>query len=100
MYQFRVTFQQLKSAIDQLTQLNSQFKSSVENLESTETRLCGMWEGSTRDKFDAEFKKDKGQMDAFYNAVQQYITVLQNALEEYTKAEQINTEIATTRTYK
>lgn len=99
MSQYSVTFQQVKSAIDQLTQLNGQLKSGIDNLEVTETQLCSMWEGQARDTFDAAFKKDKSQMDAFHTAIQQYITVLQSVLEQYMKAEQNNTSIASTRTY-
>lgn len=99
MAQFSLTFQNLKSAIDTLTQLNGQFKSAVGNLESTEQQLCGMWEGQARDTFDAAFKKDKTQMDNFYNAIQQYIQVLTENLNRYQAAEQQNTEIATQRKY-
>nr|WP_300167677.1 WXG100 family type VII secretion target [uncultured Flavonifractor sp.] len=99
MSQFTVTFQQLKSAIDTLTQLNSDFKTATSNLESTEGQLCSMWEGQARDTFDAAFKRDKTQMDNFYNAIQVYIQVLQENLARYQQAEAENTEIASTRKY-
>lgn len=99
MSQFSVTFQQIKSAIDQLTQLNSQLKSGIDNLESTEAQLCTMWEGEAKSAFDSAFKKDKGQMDTFHQAIQQYIVKLQEILDQYIKAESNNTNIATNRTY-
>lgn len=100
MSQFTVTFQQLTSAIEQLTQLNSQFKSATGNLETTEAQLCSMWEGQARDTFDTAFKNDKTQMDNFYNAIQQYIQVLQENLARYQKAEAENADIASTRKYQ
>lgn len=99
MSQFTVTFQQLKSAIDTLTQLNSDFKTATSNLESTEGQLCSMWEGQARDTFDAAFKRDKAQMDKFYTEIQRYIQVLQENLARYQQAEAENTEIASTRKY-
>lgn len=99
MAQFSLTFQNLKSAIDTLTQLNSQFKTAVGNLESTEQQLCSMWEGQARDTFDTAFKNDKVQMDNFYNAIQQYIQVLTENLNRYQNAEQQNTSIAQQRKY-
>ena len=99
MSQYTVTIQRITSAIDTLTQLNSEFKTATSNLETTEGQLCSMWEGEARDTFDAAFKKDKTQMDNFYNAIQQYINVLTQAKEKYLAAEQANTETASTRTY-
>ena len=99
MSQYTVTIQQITSAIDTLTQLNSEFKTATSNLETTEGQLCSMWEGEARDTFDATFKKDKTQMDNFYNAIQQYINVLTQAKEKYLAAEQANTETASTRNY-
>lgn len=99
MSQFSVTFQQIKSAIDQLTQLNSQLKSGINNLEATEAQLCTMWEGEAKSTFDNAFKKDKGQMDAFHQAIQQYIIKLNEILEQYIKAENNNASIAANRTY-
>lgn len=99
MSQYTVTIQQITSAIDTLTQLNSEFKTATSNLETTEGQLCSMWEGDARDTFDAAFKKDKTQMDNFYNAIQQYINVLTQAKEKYLAAEQANTETASTRNY-
>lgn len=99
MSQYTVTIQQITAAIDTLTQLNSEFKTATSNLETTEGQLCSMWEGEARDTFDAAFKKDKTQMDNFYNAIQQYINVLTQAKEKYLAAEQANTETASTRNY-
>lgn len=99
MSQFSVTFQHLKSAIDTLTQLNSEFKTATGSLESTEAQLCSMWEGQARDTFDTAFKRDKVQMDNFYNAIQQYIQVLQETLARYQQAESQNADIASTRSY-
>lgn len=99
MSQYTVTIQQITAAIETLTQLNSEFKTATSNLETTEGQLCSMWEGEARDTFDGAFKKDKTQMDNFYNAIQQYINVLTQTKEKYLAAEQANTETASTRNY-
>lgn len=99
MSQYTVTIQQITAAIETLTQLNSEFKTATSNLETTEGQLCSMWEGEARDTFDGAFKKDKTQMDNFYNAIQQYINVLTQTREKYLAAERENTETASTRNY-
>ncbi len=100
MSQFSVTFQQISSTIEQLTELNSRLKTAANSLESTEAQLCGMWEGKAKDTFDQAFKSDKIQMDNFYNAIQQYISALQTALQKYQQAESENAETAQTRKYR
>ena len=99
MSQYTVTIQQITAAIETLTQLNSEFKTATSNLETTEGQLCSMWEGEARDTFDGAFKKDKTQMDNFFNAIEVYAQRLEAAAAKYEQAEAQNTEIATTRTY-
>ncbi len=100
MSQFSVTYQRINSTIQQLTNLNRQFKSAVNTLESTERQLNGMWEGEAKQAFDRAFHSDKVQMDNFYNALQQYINVLTNSLSEYQRTEGQNTQIANSRNYR
>ncbi len=99
MAQIRVTAAQLKAQAEALRATNARFKSRVQNLESTEAQLKGMWEGEANDAFHAAFTRDKVQMDNFYNAIEQYATVLDNIAIKYENAENINTNTATTRTY-
>lgn len=95
----QVTASQLKAKAGELRDLNSQFKTQVTNLESDEQALAGMWEGEAKTAFHTAFNNDKGQMDNFYNLIEQYCVTLENIAIKYEQAESQNTETAASRTY-
>ena len=90
----------LQSGIEELTQLNANFKTQISNLVETESALNSMWEGEARTAFHTAFTSDKGQMDTFYNEILKYITALQSILKLYEQMESRNVATATARTYK
>lgn len=95
---FQVTSSQLLSKAEELTNLNSQFKTQVGTLEETELSLCSMWEGEAKNAFHTQFQKDKTQFDNFFNAIQVYVQTLQSIAQKYAQAEQQNVDVANTRT--
>ena len=95
---FQVTASELRKTAGELRELNGQFKSQVGNLETEEGNLVAMWEGEARNAFDAAFKNDKGQMDVFYNLIENYCQTLEAIAAEYEKAEAQNTATAQQRT--
>lgn len=97
---FTVTFQQLKTQAENLNQLNESFHSNVNELESMEVQLTGMWEGAAKDAFHNAFNNDKIQMDNFHNAITAYVQRLLEIAAKYLEAENINVETAMTRKYK
>lgn len=99
MSSFKVTTGTLTSQAEELSTLNGQFKSAVEQLSSTELSLRGMWEGEANDAFHTAFTTDKGKMDEFYNLIIQYIEKLNSIATRYNQAEAANTQIASNRTY-
>lgn len=96
---FQVTSSELRAKANELRDLNAQFKTQVGNLESQEGSLLTMWEGEAQRAFDTEFKKDKSQMDNFYNLIEQYCVALENIAAKYDMAEAQNVSTAQTRTY-
>lgn len=99
MASFRVTSSQLRSQASELTNLNGNFKSAVEQLVSSEASLKSMWEGEANDAFHAAFTTDKGKMDEFHNLIVTYIDRLNAIADRYDQAEQNNYQIASNRTY-
>ena len=95
----RVDSHQLKAQAEQLKQLNATFKNTTTDLESSEENLNSMWEGDANDQFHKAFKSDKVQMDNFYNAIENYVNVLNEMVAGYESAEAANTDIATQRNY-
>lgn len=96
---FQVTAGELKAKSNELRELNTQFRTQTENLKSQEEALVSMWEGEARNAFDIAFKNDKGQMDNFYNLIEQYCAVLDQIAAKYDMAEAQNVSIAQTRSY-
>lgn len=96
----KVTSSQLKTQAEQLKGLNARFKESTGKLQEIEIALKSMWEGEANNAFHNAFTSDKVQMDNFYNAIEMYVAKLQTIAQKYEKAEQINTNIGNTRTYK
>lgn len=100
MAEIKVMTNELKSKIEELRALNSQFKSAVGELESTENSLNSMWEGNAKTAFHNAFISDKQQMDNFYTAIELYAQKLEVILAKYIQAENSNIELANTRAYK
>ncbi len=96
---FEVTPAQLKSTADQLEQLNSDFKSAVSDLESTEQQLSKLWEGLAKQTFQQAFQRDKSNMDAFYANITKYVGALRAMAAKYEQIEAANTQTASARSY-
>lgn len=83
----QVTTGKLKNKAEELKSLNNKFKTQVENLKSIEKTLNSQWDGEANDAFHREFTKDIAQMHNFYNAIEQYVTKLNEIAHNYEKAE-------------
>lgn len=94
-----LTGTELQAKAEELASFNANFKSQVDDLESQETALVGMWEGEAKEAFHGAFGKDKIQMTNFYNAIAQYVTALNNIATQYNNAEVKNVQIANERKY-
>lgn len=99
MAEILVTSSTVRSKAEELKNLNEQFKARVGDLENQEANLNSMWEGEANDAFHGAFQKDKAQMDNFYNLIAQYIQTLLNIAAEYERAEAMNAETGSIRTY-
>lgn len=99
MSEIQVTSAQLRAKAEELGTQNSQLRAQIEALSDAEQRLNAMWEGDANTAFHTAFQRDKTQFTNFFNAIQQYIQVLQNVAARYAQAESQNVDIATTRTY-
>ncbi len=99
MAMLQVTASELRKQAETLRGLNTRFQSETGNLEAVEQSLKGMWEGQANSAFHGAFVKDKGQMDQFHAAIEQYIAALLVIAQKYEQAEAKNTDTATTRVY-
>lgn len=96
---FSITASQVKAKAEELTSLNTNFKSSVSNLEADEQTLMGMWDGDAKEAFHSAFNKDKTQMTNFSTLIEKYVASLQTIVAKYEQAESQNVETATQRSY-
>lgn len=96
---FQVTSQELRNAAERISDLNSQFKERALQLSEQEASLCSMWEGQAKDTFHQAFMRDRQQMDAFVQMINQYVQALLEIAVRYEQAENRNREIAAARSY-
>ncbi|HBI63360.1 MAG TPA: hypothetical protein DDY31_19470 [Lachnospiraceae bacterium] len=89
----------LRSKASELRQSNAQFKQQVESLTTQEESLNSMWEGDANDAFHGAFTKDITQMNNFYNAIEKYVTSLEEIAKQYDETEKANQSIASARKY-
>ena len=95
----QVTAEELRNRATQLQGLNAKFQSEIENLMNCQNNLNSMWEGEAKEAFNQAFVKDKGNMDSFKSAIDQYIQALLLIASRYEEAEKRNLNTATTRSY-
>ena len=100
MAEIKVTSQELKNKAAALRQLNKTFKNKVAEMTQNEQRLMTMWDGEAKDAFHKAYISDKGQMDAFYQVIEQYCVALEKNATKYEQIEKKNLSTAATRTYK
>lgn len=95
----QVTTSTITSKASELKSLNSKFKGYIQNLQTAENSLNSMWDGEANDAFHNAFQRDITQMNNFYNAIEQYVSKLNEIAQQYDKAEKTNLSTATTRKY-
>lgn len=86
----QVTAAELRNKASELQGLNTRFMGEVENLMNCEQNLNSMWEGEAKDAFNQVFIKNKGIMNSFKNAIDQYIEALMVVAARYEEAENRN----------
>ncbi len=95
----QVTAAELRKRAEELKGLNDSFKTQTEALKSTEESLKTMWEGEANMAFHNAFVRDKGQMDSFKQAIDQYVNALVTIAGRYEEAEARNLSAAGSRSY-
>ena len=97
---FTANVQQLRTKAEELSGLNSNFKTTVSELEAEEQTLAGMWDGQAKEAFHQAFNSDKIQMTNFSTLIDKYVAVLLNIAAKYEQVDNAGAEIASTRTYQ
>lgn len=94
MAEIKVNAQQLTSTANELRSMNAQFSSEIEALNNCQQQLNSMWVGEAKDKFNAAYNQDREKMNQFKQAIDKFITALEDIAQKYRKAEQQATTIA------
>ncbi len=95
----QVTALELRNRAEELKGLNNNLSAQTENLKNAEETLRSMWEGEANDAFHNAFLRDKGQMDSFKQAIDQYISALLVIAAKYEEAEKRNIAVSGARSY-
>lgn len=99
MAEITVTTGELKNKANELRQLNSQFRKSVEEMTSNEQQLMAMWDGDAKDAFHNAYNSDKAQMGVFYDTIEKYCQALEENAAGYAEAERKSVNAVSTRTH-
>lgn len=94
MAEIKVNAQQLTSTANELRSMNAQFSSEIEALNNCQQQLNSMWVGEAKDKFNSAYNQDREKMNQFKQAIDKFITALEDIAQKYRKAEQQATTIA------
>lgn len=96
----QVTTSTLTSKANELKSLNARFKQQVTSLQSQQRSLDAMWDGEANTAFNNAFKRDIVQMNNFYNAIEKYVSSLNEIINKYEQTERANAQKASNRSYK
>ncbi len=86
----------IQQIIDQLTQLNRDFRNKATDINQEQTTLTTKWEGNASTAFQDNFKREYPNFENFATAIDEYIEGLKQILDEYERAEEMNKQIADT----
>ena len=79
----RVTTKVLNNKAEELRGLAERFKSEVNGLGDSESRLASMWEGEAQKAFHQQFVMDREKFDRFYTGILKYIQRLKETANAY-----------------
>ena len=96
----KLTQSALTKKKNELEDLNRELKKQIQDMNSTEKSLMGMWEGDAANAFDKAYDKDGQSFDKFTELVTKYAGTLESIMKLYEKAEQTNVQTAKKRSYK
>lgn len=91
---FGLNASEISNAITELTNDNAEFRSAVQELETTQSELKSMWQGDAYNIFNQYFEGNKGTWDTFAKTMDSYIETLSKILKAYETAEETNKETA------
>ncbi|MBO5303960.1 MAG: WXG100 family type VII secretion target [Lachnospiraceae bacterium] len=91
---------QVDKKAQELKRYNTSLKKKIQELKTQEKSLNSMWDGEANDEFHKRFNEDMTQMNNFYNAIENYVSKLNEIVDAYEKAEKKNLSTASKRTYK
>ncbi len=84
----------LEAVIQELTNLNTTFRTKAEEINNEKTTLTTKWEGDASTAFQEHFDKEYPNFETFATAIDEYVQGLQQILEQYNTAEDTNVSIA------
>lgn len=85
-----VTPQELRKIAEELRQYNESYKRQLQEMAAIKNSLNMKWEGTAKEAFNKKFEERATLFDAFYMAIQGYISVLLNIAERYDNVERRN----------
>ncbi len=84
----------VQTVINELTRLNSEFRSKATEIDGEHSSLVSKWQGEASEEFQRNFRKEQPNFDSFASAIDEYVNGLRDILAHYETAENQNIAIA------
>ncbi len=86
----------LRDKIDELTNLNKEFRTKADEIRAEQKTLTTKWKGDASTAFQDNFQKEEPNFENFATTIDEYIRALEDILASYEAAEEQNKSIAST----
>ena len=86
----------LQQIIEQLRNLNNEFRIRADDIRTEQNTLTTKWEGDASEAFQENFRKEEPNFATFMEAIEEYIQGLMEILSQYEATEEKNKVIAST----
>lgn len=84
----------IQGIIDNLRNLNSEFRKKAEDISTEQGTLTSKWQGDASTAFQDHFKREYPNFENFAQVIDEYVQGLEQILQEYEQAEGANITIA------
>jgi WXG100 family type VII secretion target len=84
----------IQGIIDNLRNLNTEFRKKADDVNTEQTALTSKWEGDASTAFQDHFKREYPNFENFAQVIDEYVVGLEQILQEYEQAEGANITVA------
>lgn len=88
MAEFKVVFDEMRSAATNVAKANEAFREAAQKLQTASNNLTEVWEGSAREKFVSAMDQRRAWYDQMAQIVDNYVAELNQIADAYNETDQ------------